>query len=206
LLPVHDTARAAAAEKVRAMTDWPRFEPVKGPADTAYRQYNGGRQVTMVFRLIDWWRSGAGAAPVRAAPALDPASGATEVHERPARRILVMENPAPSALVQPHARVVGLIPDERFSYGFLIGSARTRRSQATLLAVLATVTTVLVVLEADWVGLSSRQTAQRSGRTSMGVLPRALDRGQAANAMWSLAAGGCDKSAAWPPSCSEVRP
>ena len=68
------------------MTGHPRFELVKGSPDTAYRHYDGAGLVDFVFRLVDRWREGAGAAAVRAAPALDLMSGPKEVHELPQER------------------------------------------------------------------------------------------------------------------------
>ena len=59
------------------MTDYPRFEPVKGPPEVAYRAYHGGRLVDLVFWLVDHWTG-----KPRAVPVLDPASGPVEVHER----------------------------------------------------------------------------------------------------------------------------
>jgi len=37
------------------MTDHPRFERVIGEPDKAHLNYNGGRMVDCVLRLIDWW-------------------------------------------------------------------------------------------------------------------------------------------------------
>ena len=127
------------------MTDHPRYEPVKGPPDTAHRHYGGARLVDLVLRLVDRWRGSAGAAAVRAAPALDPASGRIEIHERPLRQGPVAERSAADELRQAHARLTGLFPDETFSRDFLLGSARTRRLQAGLLAAFLAVGVVLLV-------------------------------------------------------------
>jgi len=129
------------------MTDYPRFEAIKGPPDTAHQHYNGGRLVDLVFRLIDRWRGGAGAAAVRAAPALDPASGPIEIHERRAPGILAADRSAAGDLVQAHARLTGLFPDESSSREFIIGSPRTPKLQASLLAALAVVLIAMVALE-----------------------------------------------------------
>src|SRR5262245_5487646 len=37
------------------MTDHPRFERVKGPAETMHARYHGGGLVAFVFWLADWW-------------------------------------------------------------------------------------------------------------------------------------------------------
>ena len=116
------------------MTDHPRYEPVKGPPDTAHRHYGGGGLVDLVLRLVDRWRGSAGAAAVRAAPALDPSSGQIEIHERPPRLGPAGERSAADELLQAHARLTGLFPDETFSRNFLLASARTRRLQAGLFA------------------------------------------------------------------------
>src|SRR5262245_27008778 len=113
------------------MTDYPRYEAVKGPPETAHRHYGGAGLVDLAFRVADRWCGGAGAAAVRAAPALDPSSSPVEIHERPPRRGPIAERSADQML---HARLTGRLPDETFSRDFLLGSARTRRLQAGLLA------------------------------------------------------------------------
>ena len=67
------------------MTDYPRFEAVKGAADAAHREYHGGRLVDLVFWLVDRRTR---KRPACQAPAtLDSAIGSVEVHERlPLRR------------------------------------------------------------------------------------------------------------------------
>ena len=127
------------------MTDHPRYETVKGPPDTAHRHYGGAGLVDLVLRLVDRWRGSAGAAAVRAAPALDPSSGQIEIHERPPQRGPVAERPAADELLQAHARLTGLFPDATFSRDFLLGSARTRRLQAGLLAAFLAVAVGLLV-------------------------------------------------------------
>jgi hypothetical protein len=79
------------------MTDHPRFETVKGPPDKVHQHYYGGQLVGLVFCLIDRWRGGAGAAAVRAAPALDPFIGRIEIHEQPPRQGPVAERSAASS-------------------------------------------------------------------------------------------------------------
>jgi hypothetical protein len=150
------------------MTDHPRYEAVKGPPDTAHRHYGGGALVDLVFRLVDRWRGGAGAATVRAAPALDPSSGRIEIHERPTRQGPVAGASAAGELLQAHARLTGLCPDETFSRDFLLASARTRRLQAGLLAAfLAVVVGLLVQTIASTRGqtrFAEQSTASGQGR------------------------------------------
>lgn len=38
------------------MTDHPRFEPVRNAPDQAHLDYNGGRLVDSVLKLVGWWR------------------------------------------------------------------------------------------------------------------------------------------------------
>jgi hypothetical protein len=126
------------------MTDHPRFEPVKGPPDSAHRHYGGAGLVDLVLRLVDRWRGSAGAAAVRAAPALDPASGQIEIHERPPRQGPVAERSA-AELLHAHARLTDLLADGTFSRNFLLASARTHRLQVGLLAAFLAVVAVLLV-------------------------------------------------------------
>jgi hypothetical protein len=150
------------------MTDHPRYEPVKGPPDTAHRHYGGGGLVDLVLRLVDRWRGSAGAAAVRAAPALDPSSGRIEIQERPPRQSPAAERSAAAELLQAHARLTGLFPDETFSRDFLLASARTRRLQAGLLAAyLAVVAGLLVQTLASARGqlhLAERPAASGQGK------------------------------------------
>ena len=127
------------------MTDHPRYEPVKGPPDTAHRHYGGAGLVDLVLRLVDRWRGSAGAAAVRAAPALNPSSGEIEIHERPPQQGPVAERSAAAELLHAHARLTGLFPDETFSRNFLLASGRTRRLQAGLLAAFLAVVVGLLV-------------------------------------------------------------
>lgn len=127
------------------MTDHPRYEPVKGPPDTAHQHYGGARLVDLVLWLVDRWRGSAGAATVPAAPALDPSNGLIEIHERPARQGPVAERSATDELLQAHARLTGLFPDETFARDFLLASARTRRLQVGLLAAYLAVVICLIV-------------------------------------------------------------
>jgi hypothetical protein len=39
------------------MTDHPRFEPIRSAPDRAHDSYHGGRLVSSVLRLVDWWRA-----------------------------------------------------------------------------------------------------------------------------------------------------
>jgi len=51
-----DASRSeAGANAVGAilMTDYPRYEQVKGSPDSAYRGYHGARLVSLVFGLVD---------------------------------------------------------------------------------------------------------------------------------------------------------
>jgi hypothetical protein len=146
------------------MSDWPRFEQVKGPPDTAHEHYFGGRLVGLVFHLIDRRRGGAGAAAVQAAPALDPASGAIQIHERPGPRTTATLRSASAEPDQTHARLSGLLPDESFSRDFLIGSARTRRLQAGLLVALAAVTVVLIALDITATRGARKAATQHAGQ------------------------------------------
>ena len=45
------------------MTDHPRFEPIRGAPDAAHLDYNGGRLVDAVLKLIDWWLAPRESAP-----------------------------------------------------------------------------------------------------------------------------------------------
>ena len=45
------------------MTDHPRFEPIRGAPDEAHLEYNGGRLVDAVLKLIDWWLAPRESAP-----------------------------------------------------------------------------------------------------------------------------------------------
>jgi hypothetical protein len=118
---------------------------VKGPPDAAHRHYGGARLVDLVFRLVDRWRGSAGAAAVRAAPALDPSSGRIEIHERPPRQGPVAGPSAAGEQLRDRARITGLSPDETLSRDFLLASARTRGLQAGLLAVFVAVVVGLLV-------------------------------------------------------------
>jgi hypothetical protein len=129
----------------RAVTDHPRFDLVKGPPDTAYRHYGGAGLVDPVLRLVDRWCGGAGAAAVWGAPALDSSSGQIEIHERPPRQGPVAERSAADELLQAHARLTDLFPDETFSRNFLLASGRTRKLQAGLLAAFLAVVVGLLV-------------------------------------------------------------
>jgi hypothetical protein len=150
------------------MTDHPRYEPVKGPPDTAHRHYAGARLVDLVLLLVDRWRGSAGAATVRAAPALDPSSGQIELHERPPLQGPVAERSAANELLHAHARLADSFPDETFSRDFLLASARTRRLQAGLLAAFVAVASGLLVQTListrGQLHLTERSTASGHGR------------------------------------------
>ncbi|HEX6000049.1 MAG TPA: hypothetical protein VFZ16_11760 [Hyphomicrobiaceae bacterium] len=124
------------------MADHPRYEPAKGPPDTAHRHYGGAGLVELVFWLTDRWRVSAGTATVRGARALDPSSGPIEIHERPPRHGPIAER---FELLRAHARLADRFPDETFSRDFLLTSGRTRRLQAGLLAAFLAVVVGLLV-------------------------------------------------------------
>jgi hypothetical protein len=125
-----------------AMTDYPRFEPVRGEPDTAHEAYHGGSLVSLVFRLVDRWRGRTQrASQGRATPRTE---GAIEVHER-------LPVPAPTAALMgsgeigaPGRALYQVGPDEHFSQSFLIGSARTQKLQTGLLAAFLVVLVMLV--------------------------------------------------------------
>jgi hypothetical protein len=39
------------------MTDHPRFKSIRSAPDRAHDSYHGGRLVSSVLRLVDWWRA-----------------------------------------------------------------------------------------------------------------------------------------------------
>jgi hypothetical protein len=63
--------RATLKRSFEGMTDHPRFEPVRRAPETAHLDYNGGRLVEAVFRLLDRWQ-GARAAAARAGAKTSP--------------------------------------------------------------------------------------------------------------------------------------
>jgi hypothetical protein len=105
---------------------------------------------------------------VRAAPALDPASGQIEIHERPPRQGPVAERTAADELRRVNAKPTDLFPDGTLSRDFLLASARTRRLQAALFAAfLAVVVGLLVQALASIRGqlhFTERSTASAQGR------------------------------------------
>ena len=137
------------------MSDYPRFEPVKGPPDVAYRNYYGGPVVKLLFSIVDLWSG-----RPKDAPVIDPVSGPIEIHERP--------YPAGSALEQPvHGQTLHrLSPEENFSREFLVSSARTKTLQVGILVGFAA---VLVLIIAQ--GLPSRQQLTGQGMQSKVSLP-----------------------------------
>jgi hypothetical protein len=148
------------------MTDEPRFEPVRGEPEVAHEAYYGGGLVSLVFRLVDRWR-GRRQGEAKA-PAAAHADGGIEIHERPTLL-------APAAAVLPGAAEAAaeralyqVSPDENFSGNFLIGSARTMKVQAGLLAAFVG---VMIVLVAQGVPQPERpfdQTAERRAVPSDG--------------------------------------
>jgi hypothetical protein len=116
------------------MTDYPRFEPVKGATDVAGgRYYYRGPLVDLIFWFADRWT---GMPTARDAPALDLAGTAVEIHERPPTKV--------SSSNAPEQALQRLSQEERFSLDFLMGSARTRKLQAGMLVVLAAILVALV--------------------------------------------------------------
>ena len=141
------------------MTDYPRYEPVKGPPDVAHRGYHGGRVVDLVFHLVDRWRA---MPPRTVTPELDPASGSLELHERlPAR-------PASSKVPAPEHAYRTLAPDERFARDFLLGSARSMKLQAGLLVGLVVLVVLLLVQGVAPPDRPAKQTAQRATPAAAG--------------------------------------
>jgi hypothetical protein len=124
------------------MTDEPRFEPVKGEPQVAHEAYYGGALVSLVFRLVDRWR---GRRQGEAnAPAVATSGGGIEIHERPpvvASAAAALPGAAEGAAERALYQVS---PDENFSGNFLIGSARTMKVQAGLLATFAGILVVLL--------------------------------------------------------------
>jgi hypothetical protein len=142
------------------MTDYPRFEHVKGEPDVAHQAYYGGPLVTLVFRLVDRWRARPNKA--QAAAALAPASGGIEIHERPPAVARVEFLPGAVEAATPVQMVHRLAPDEIYSRDFLIGSAATMKLQRGLLVAFVA---VLVVLVAQGLRLPDG-TASQAARNS----------------------------------------
>jgi len=122
------------------MIDYPRFEPVRGDPDVAHEAYHGGALVTLVFRLVDRWRSRAGKR--QQAHGIRQTGSAIEIHERPP--VLAPTTALPGVAEVGERALYQVAPDEGFSRGFLIGSARTVKLQAGLLAAFVAVLTLLV--------------------------------------------------------------
>lgn len=117
------------------MTDYPRFEQVKGDRDGAHEAYHGGPLVTLIFRIVDAWL---GYSP-KGHEARQPARVAEiEIHERPSAPALSRTQPNPAPSVRKS------VPDEIFSDTFLLGSAKTMKLQAGLLAAIAALLVLLV--------------------------------------------------------------
>ena len=141
-----------------AMSDYPRFEPVKGPPDATYQNYYGGPAVKLLFLIVDLWTGRPKGR--RSTPVLDPATGPIEIHES--------RSPAGSALdVAAHAQTLHrLSPEETFSPQFLVSSARTKTLQV---GILAGFIAVLVVIVAQ--GLPWRQQLTGHGMQSKALKP-----------------------------------
>ncbi len=124
------------------MSDHPRFEPVKGEPHVAHEAYYGGALVSLVFRLVDRWmgrRRGEANAPAAA-----DAGGGIEIHERPAVLAPAAAGLPGAAEAAAERALYQVSPDENFSGNFLIGSARTMKVQAGLLAAFVGVLVVLL--------------------------------------------------------------
>jgi hypothetical protein len=145
------------------MTDYPRFEPVRGEPDVAHKAYYGGPLVSLVFRLVDRWRGrvqelpqGYGASPHR---------GTIEVHERPPVLAPTAALPGGAdAAVAAERPLYQVAPDEGFSRSFLVGSARTMKLQTGLLA---TFVAVLVMLVAQGLRMPQQASEQASRRPAI---------------------------------------
>jgi hypothetical protein len=138
------------------MSDQPRFEPVRGEPHVAHEAYYGGALVSLVFRLVDRWR---GRRHGQAnAPATTDAGDGIEIHERPA--VLAPAAAAPPGAAEGAAEraLYQVSPDENFSGNFLIGSARTMKVQAGLLAAFVGVMVVLLAQGLPQSGPSLEQT------------------------------------------------
>jgi hypothetical protein len=148
----------AGADCEGDMTDHPRFEPVRGAPESAYRRYHGAPLVGLVFRLADRWKGRVGSGVH--AGALD--AGSIEVHERPRVRPLA-HRPEPAVDLAASGR---LLPDEGFAAEYILNSARTRRLQNGLLiafvAVLALLATRGIVMPRHM----GTQTAGHAGHMS----------------------------------------
>ena len=122
------------------MTDYPRFERVKGPPDVAHRRYHGGPIVDLLLSIIDGW-SGRPRAGLTA-PTLDPASGAIELHERPPTR-----RASGTEEIAHRQASERLSPDERFSHDFLVNSGRTKSLQVGIFVSFVAVLVVIIGME-----------------------------------------------------------
>jgi hypothetical protein len=110
--------------------------------------------VSLVFWLIDRW--GAGAATGKTAGGLNPASGSYEVHERPPAAAAAEVRAVAQASVAPADAFERPAREGAFARDFLLGSARTSRLQAGLLAAAVVVLIVMVV--------QTMTSSHRSGR------------------------------------------
>ena len=139
------------------MADDPRFDCLTGTPDTAHETHQGRPLVSLVFRLVDAWRD-------RKKRRVPPGqtSGAIEIPRHPSAlaQPAVLAS-AMEAIAWEHT-VHQLPPGEHFSGSFLIGSARTMKLQACLLAAIAT---ILIILVAQGLSLPDRPHSQ-SARNS----------------------------------------
>jgi hypothetical protein len=154
------------------VVDFPRFEPIKGEADTAHRRYHGGHLVSLALRLINRQRRSAGVGAAQPALALDPRTAAIEIHERPPTRAPAEAPPSALDTSASMPALHGLSPEETFSQEFIIGSARTWKLQVGLLAALVAILVVLVSQEIRLADRKSGQTAQHPGHISERSVPR----------------------------------
>jgi hypothetical protein len=126
------------------MTDYPRFEHVRGEPDVAHEAYNGGVVVSFAFRLVDRWM---GLSRRRSAGEMVPGSarGGIEVHERAPLPVRAKFLPGSADSMAPVQMLHREVPEEVYSREFLLGSARTMKTQRALLAAVVAVLVVLVV-------------------------------------------------------------
>jgi hypothetical protein len=148
------------------MTDHPRFERVRGEPDVAHAAYHGGALVSLVFRLADRWM---GRRQQSEAPAAAHAGDGIVIHERlpvPASAAAALPGRAEAAATE--RALYQIAPDENFSGNLLIGSARTMKVQAGLLAGFVGVMLVLLAQGLPQPEQPFEQTAERRAVPSDG--------------------------------------